>query len=501
MITLIEDHHQALKIWREKKVKNLDLIHLDAHIDFGFHIAKPVKQVIDEARSVKDLKASLERTQVFNRYEKDFEKQTNIGNYIYPAIRDGIIKDFYWVIPGGDKEFKEARKQLKKLIKNLTRNDPYRESQKSINRKQSNAINIPLMGRRFVITTLRNLPIFNGKVLLDIDTDFLVVDSLKNASRTSMIGKRKPWIKPQEFVNILQEKVRNPEFTTIAYSVNGGFTPMKYKYLGDGVAYYLAPKHFTRRFKRNFKASEYFNLFRSTGKKEHYEKAAEINPTYRMQDNNYGPLYLSLRKFSQARDEFLKVLKVDPKNPACLLGLGNIALEKKDFKKAKKCFSSFLNLKRHRLFSGIKNQSLLGLANAEFNLKHFDRAKGLLAHFQARQPLLPQSYYLLGRILEKERNFEEAAKQYQDAIRLGFGGLEPISRLLRISPYLKEKDDIIEYIIAKYKVFKRGFIRTKRLSLKRGKRIKGLRKIEKKLLVLEKRIEKIKKPSTKRREV
>ncbi len=106
MIVLIEDHHQALKIWQEKKVKNLDLIHLDAHIDFGFHAAKPIKQSIDDAKSIKDLKASLERSLAFTRYEKDFEKQTNIGNYIYPAMREGIVRDFYWVIPGGAEEFK-----------------------------------------------------------------------------------------------------------------------------------------------------------------------------------------------------------------------------------------------------------------------------------------------------------------------------------------------------------------------------------------------------------
>lgn len=49
-IALIEDHHEALRVWREKKVKSLDLVHIDAHLDFGFHTAKPIKQVIDEAK-------------------------------------------------------------------------------------------------------------------------------------------------------------------------------------------------------------------------------------------------------------------------------------------------------------------------------------------------------------------------------------------------------------------------------------------------------------------
>lgn len=492
-IALIEDHHEALRIWREKKIKNLDLVHIDAHLDFGFYAAKPIKQVIDEAKSVKDLKASLEQSLAFTRYERDFEKQTNIGNYIYPAMREGIIRDFYWVIPGGAKEFRELRKHLRTLIKNLTKQDPHRakvRNQRSEAGNSKNRIETFLMGRRLVIITLEHLPVFNNKVLLDIDTDFLVVDSLKSANSTSMIGKRKPWIQPREFVSILREKIKNPKFITIAYSVNGGFTLMKYKHLGDEIACYLAPQHFDARFKRNFKASEYFNLFCSTGEKGHYQKAVEINPAYRAEDNNYGSLYLSLRKFSLAQDEFLKVLKVDPKNPACLLGLGNIALERKDYKKARKYFSSALNSKNNRLFSKVKNRSLSGLASAEFNLKHFDKAKELLSRFQTLEPLQPQSYYLLARIFEKERDFERSARFYKDTIRLGFSGIEPISQLLKISSHLKEKDAMVKYTIVKYNQFKKRFIRTKKISLQKGKRVKGLGKIEKRLVALGKRLQK-----------
>ncbi|GAG05975.1 unnamed protein product [marine sediment metagenome] len=185
-------------------------------------------------------------------------------------------------------------------------------------------------------------------------------------------------------------------------------------------------------------------------------------------------------------------MRVDPENAASLSGLGNIALERKDFRKAKRCFSSALNSENHSLFAKVKNQSLLGLAKAEFELKRFDKAKKLLSHFQNLEPLQPQSYYLLGRIFEKEKDFERSATLYKDAIRLGFNSIEPISRVLKISSHLKEKNAIIKYVIVKYKEFKKGFIRTKRLSLKKGKKVRGSRKIEKKMVALEKRLEKIK---------
>lgn len=45
-IFLIEDHNEALKVWRENGVRGLDLVHIDAHLDFGFYPARPVEQVM-----------------------------------------------------------------------------------------------------------------------------------------------------------------------------------------------------------------------------------------------------------------------------------------------------------------------------------------------------------------------------------------------------------------------------------------------------------------------
>jgi tetratricopeptide (TPR) repeat protein len=508
-IRLIEDHDQALRVWRNKKIKGLDLVHIDAHIDFGIQPAKPVEKIVNEARSLKELKRNLEYSLAFMCYEKDFDKQTNIGNYIYPAMEEGIVKNFYWVVPGRLKEFKQSTKSIKDILENISKESgekievgtprkapsfakasedrSLRVRQKSED-KGEGIISTKLKGRDLIVCTLERLPVLRQEVLLDIDTDFLVMDSLLNAANTKNIGKRKPWIMPQELVETLKKKIRHPQIITIAYSVNGGYTPMIYKHLGDEIAYHLAPKEFRGIFKNNYQAAQYFKLFSATEEKEYYRKAIKLNPSYRVADNNYGPLYLSLRKFSLAKEEFSKVLRVDSKNPACLSGLGDIALTRKDFKKAKQYFSSALNIKENPLFAKTKIQALLGLARTEFALKNFKRAKELLIRYQTFEPLQPQSYYLLGHIFEKEKDYAQAVRFYKDTIRLGFGGIEPIARLLKITSHLKEKDDIIKYIITKYKEFKKGFIRTKRLSLKKGKKIKGLRTIEEKMLILEKKL-------------
>lgn len=499
-ISLIEDHDEALKVWIDKKIKGIDLVHIDAHMDFGVHLARPIEQVVNEARSLKELKRGLEYSLAFRHYENDFDKQTNIGNYIYPAMQEGIVRDFYWVVPGGLKEFKKSLKLIKVILKNLSRQDPYQShnTQYAIHNTQKDGIiSTELLGRKFVICILEKLPILKQRVLLDIDTDFLVIDSLLNAGNTAKIGKRKRWIRPDRLIQELRGKVSHPVFTTIAYSVNGGFTPMRYKVLGDELAYRLSPRRFKEHFAERLMASTFFNLFESTGKKEYYQKAIKLDLSYRAADNNYGPLYLSIRKFSRAKKEFSKIVKVDPKNPYPFLGLATIALEKGDFYKAKRHFSYTLSLKRdlpRKIGIDISRglpQALFGLAQAEFRLKNLKKAKGLFCRYQSLQPLQPQSYYFLGQIYEKERNFEEAVVKYKDAMGLGLNNIDTLSRLLKISCYTKARDDIIKYVSLRYKEFKKGFDRAKRLSLRKGKKIRGLRMIKKKMAVLERRLQKV----------
>jgi len=485
-VFLMEDHDEALKIWRKRDIRGLDLIHLDAHIDFGFHEARPIDKIVNEAGSVKELKEKLEYSLSFLHYEKDLNKQTDIGNYIYPAIEEGIVRNFYWIVPGGLKEFNDSKKVIKDILKDVIK----RQGNKKITLEggRNGVISADCLGRNFTICTLDNLPFFAKDIILDIDTDFLVIDSVLNADNTKNIGRRRLWISPEELAKTLKEKINNPRITTISYSVNGGWTPMGYRYLGDELACHFEPLRFSGRFKTSRRAAQHFNLFNSTGKKEHYQRAVELDPAYRLIDNNLGPLYLLLRRFSRAEEEFERILRVDRQNPASLFGLGVIALERKEFFNAKRCFhSASRHIGNNRLFATTKKHILFELGRAEFCLKNFKRAKELLLAYKNIFPLEPQSYYLLGRVLEKEKNFLEAAIFYKDAVRLGFGGTEPLFRLLKISSHLEDGYAIIKYVTVRYRDFKKEFARFKKPNLG-GKRTEASAGFEKKILSLEKRL-------------
>ena len=451
-VYIFEDHDQALKVWRRKSLSNLDLVHVDAHIDFGFPEAEPLEAVLEQSRSVEELKRKLEYSLAFTHFEDDFSKQIDIGNYIYPAMREGIVRNFYWVIPGGRKEFQASKKLLIATLRPIAQ----REGSKNlITFPAADLIVCRAMGRRICICTLESFPPQEQEVLLDIDTDFLVIDSAKSADNTTSIGLRKPWIKPAELFSLLKNKIRAPKIVTIAYSANGGYTPMKYRHLGDELAFLFASRKFKRQYERNRKAAEFFGEFLARGKKKHYDLAVRLNPVYRAADNNYGSLYLVRKKYPAAQEEFRKIEKVDRKNPAVLTGLGLLALEKRRFNQAKKYFSSVLNSTHQRLFREQKKQSLLGKAEAEYRLKNLGPAKKLLISYIKQQPLEPGSRYLLARIDEKERNFPAAARGYQDALRLGHNSLEALYRLAKISFRLKEKKSIIKYVALYLKRFKK----------------------------------------------
>lgn len=447
-IYLVEDHDEVLKIWRRAKIAGLDLVHLDAHIDFGFFEAQPLEEILGQARSVNDLKQRLERSISFRNYEKDLSRQTHIGNFVYPAMKEGIVRHFTWVVPGGIKDFQKNCQTIKKLLKST-----FRQTDKSVFSEGRGCLTTSCLGRSVRVCCLETLSVLKGPVLLDIDTDFLVMRSLCEDDPTKNIGGRKPWILPGDVVKALKEKVVSAALVTISYSVNGGWTPMKYKYLGDDLAYQFSPKKFERFFSRRLRAAGYFSHYIQNHRKQDYERAVRLHPDYRAADNNYGPLYMMKGRYARAQKEFKKILNVDPRNPASLLGMGRLFLRKKEYAKAKEYLYPAWRLSAGQpLFQDIRKQCLLELGIAEFRRKNFKKAEKWSLRHRRFFPLEPQGYYVSGLIAEKEKKFERAALLFKDAIRCGWDTLEGLSKLLKISVHLVEKSDIICFVTEKYRL-------------------------------------------------
>ncbi len=438
-IRLIEDHHEAYFIWREKGFRRKILVHVDAHVDFGFFDTSPsLPLAISESRNKEDLIRRLEKHLAFARHGLDYDRSITIANYIYPAMRDGIVDVFYWVIP--DKNLPPVMSLIKKLKKKFSRHDPYLTD---LFECRKDKVHMTLYGKDFYICTLKGLPKIGAGALLDVDVDFLVMKSIKESTRTQKIGDRKSWITPWRLVSILRNKVPGPLYTTIAYSVNEGYTPIVYKTLGDRIYLEFTGKAGAPRVAKKLLAHSYFMRSETLYKKRQpalaqraYLKAIHCDPSYGAADNNLGPLFLLVKKLGAAEREFNKILSHDPENPHALCGLGEIAFAKKKFKISASWFKKSLAVRPDL------PKALLGLAGSLYPLGEFEKSEFFAKKFLEGNPLRPEAYRLLSGIHLATRNFEELTESFKKTLISGGEDGKLYSRIFKLMKegVIKEND-------------------------------------------------------------
>jgi len=313
-VILVENHHEALYFWKKKKFSNLPLMHIDAHSDLNPSFLK--------------------------------SKKVDIGNFIYIALHKNIISDFYWVIPGNKKDFSNYLPIIKKTFNKIS---PY---DKNIVKKiylSNNLLKTSVLGHRFIICTLDNLPVIKESVLLDIDTDFFIIKTLKSSINIAEIGKRTPWITVDNFYTTIKKKILNPKLISLAYSVNGGWTPMIYKTYADKLAVKFGLNNL--KIKKNIQAGECFFQFRTAFErndisqaKKFYSQAVKLNPSYNSQYNNYGYLHLLSGDLISAYQEFSTMVKINGKDRMSLFGMAIISLFKSEFKIAKEMLNKITRI-------------------------------------------------------------------------------------------------------------------------------------------------------------
>jgi hypothetical protein len=91
------------------------------------------------------------------------------------------------------------------------------------------------LNKPLTVCSLDALPQIQEDILLDIDTDYLAIPhvSYREHDRHEAL----PWCwPPDRLVARLRAAELRAEIVTIAYSVESGYTPLKWKYLGDELA-------------------------------------------------------------------------------------------------------------------------------------------------------------------------------------------------------------------------------------------------------------------------
>lgn len=199
----MEEHHEAYFHWKRLGVRNAWCWHFDAHLDIG-------REGLDAARL---------RTLAGCGSSADADQQgvlgncylpwggLHCGNYLYPAIAEGIVGRLTWVIPPylpqGDL-LKWARAHLDGWFElSLTDHASLRV--------EDGRVVGEVLGVLIEVGTWETLTPPDGPVLVDVDIDYFLTED------------GQVWWEPDEVAAAV--RTWDSLATTVAYSVKGGYTP------------------------------------------------------------------------------------------------------------------------------------------------------------------------------------------------------------------------------------------------------------------------------------
>ena len=231
-IVLMENHNLAFSVWQKESTRDRILIHIDAHLDFSWIPDKKLYKIL-LSNSLNEENPRSSRKPLWYQEEEEIMKIVDTGNYLYPALKDGLISELYWVVPDKIWDTPEEQAIIKKIFQQILEKHPKGKAAKIISEEKN--IVTTICDRKFTACKLVNLPTINENALLDIDVDFFIVNSLLKEIAGITTMNNKPWMWPSELITILKNKRIRTDCVTISYSVAEGFTPLKYKYLGDQI--------------------------------------------------------------------------------------------------------------------------------------------------------------------------------------------------------------------------------------------------------------------------
>lgn len=446
-IFLMENHDAAYQIWRAAGVQEKILVHIDAHEDLWF---------IPDHSSL------------------------HIGNFISLALQENIVKEIYWVVPDQTWEDSRSLQPVIRRLKKVLTSYPGNSLAVRVERHQLSAA---VLGKPLRVLTLDNLPRFSEDVLLDIDVDFLLIPK----ACSGVNYDRGPWCWPGDLVARLQARGLQSDLVTLAYSVEGGYTPLKWKYLGDELAlrlrrsgvddsslrgmalmreatqavtgrdYQLAEEKYQQALNHWASAAPHLHLMHlyldmgeTSRARLSYQRALAIDPAYRTAYNSAGHHYFIAGLLRQAEQEHRRTLSLDPEDAYAYLGLGHVAAQRKRWHEAEAWLRKALALApnlvdAYRTLGEVHAR----LGRVEAAIAAYERSlilalkghKPLSDYIATEYPGLADLDHFrihgrLARLYDKQGEVAKAISGYRMSIAKGGDGVFPRTRLAHL--YLKQ---------------------------------------------------------------
>jgi tetratricopeptide (TPR) repeat protein len=386
VVDTVENHDAAYGVWKAAGVRHRTLIHLDAHHDMHW-VADP--------------------------------RDITIGNFIARALAEDLLDAVYWVVPDGTwtrAGLRAVRRHLRALRRTYPTSGPLRHREPFFEAE--------LIGKRLIVCTLRNLPRLE-QPLLDIDVDYLIMPSASfSADQHGAI----PWCWPSDLVRRLTAAGVSSDLTTIAYSVEGGYTPLQWKHLGDELSALLSAADCNDDRLAAMQLMGEGAMLESRGDRpaaERYflEAAAKVTtfaaPWYRLSRLEAGE-----GRTADARAHFDRAVTIDSSYYTAYDGGGFWAWQHSRWDEAERAFHAVLSRDPEHEFA------LTGLGLLAARRKRWDQAERFARAALARNDTLVDAHRVLGAALAGRGRDRVALASYDRSLGLVLAGCKPFLRPL-----------------------------------------------------------------------
>jgi tetratricopeptide (TPR) repeat protein len=346
--------------------------------------------------------------------------QVSIANFVCRALQERLVGEVYWVVPDATFATRSNRSALRRQVAEVIARCPGPPAPVE---NLGDQLRTRVLDRPFVICRLGALPGLRDPVLLDIDVDYLMIPRV--AFGEPDVHSPVPWVWPADLVARWQARHIEADLVTIAYSVEGGHTPIHWKYLGDELAARLTGPASRERlacFDRMRAALEALErhdapraeaLFREIGDamgaaphmhlafalvdrdriseaQAHYRRALELDPSYRTPYASPGVTLFFSGDWRAAAVAFERSARLDPADGYARLGVGWAAALRGDW------------------------------ADAEGHARRALELDGGMVDAQR----------LLGRSLSKQGRLLEAIRAYEASLKLALAGARPLDGVI-----------------------------------------------------------------------
>ncbi len=378
-VYLFENHYESYLKWKKHDVEEKILVHFDGHIDMDW-IPEPFLEEILSCKTAQDLEKLVVHPY---KMKSGFQGKISIWNFIYPAVRSGMINEFYWVVPDGSLERKHVLKHFRSTL--AIKMHGVTPSEIESLELEENRISGELFGVPFTIVEMDNLPQFEKPVLLDIDIDFFSTDS--GIDQKVLLD---PSLTPDAFLERLSRKKISTDLVTISYSTVGGYLPVSYHYFGDVI-------------------SEKMKDPSSKRNEEDFKKAAEQDPIFQHKLLHEADALRGAGKAEGAIMSYTQYINENPESP-------------------------YLPYAKRRLATTM----------ADFGQP--EEAIRVLNDFLSESPDEPDAHYYLGRLYKERGNIEEAVRELRMAVQLdNFNGIY-VAELGASLMRLGEKEQALKWL-------------------------------------------------------